>query len=210
MPEKLEIHERFKDARIVYNKNGKQTMNEVANATGIQKSMLSSLEKDDTRGASFRDVAKLAYHYGVSMDWLCGLSNVRSSNTDVRDICDRTGLNEASVSFLFSNNKEVTNFINCLLALPTDLLNSIAESYSYCAFLKAFIDNRKSNSEVHISTDTKYPWGAWIFHNESIDDGLDFLQYKLSKKINEAINDSAFLYKTGKIKFMTSGGNRKS
>ena len=100
MSNKLEIHERFKDARIVYNKNGKQTMGEVESATGIQKSMISSLEKDDTRGASFRDVAKLASHYGVSVDWLCGLTDVKSQKEDIKSINQATGLSESAINQL--------------------------------------------------------------------------------------------------------------
>ena len=41
--------ERFKDARIVHNQHGKQTMDEVAAAPGIKKSLIQALEKDENR-----------------------------------------------------------------------------------------------------------------------------------------------------------------
>lgn len=68
--------ERFKDARIVHNQNGKQTMKEVEHDTGISASLIKDLEDDSsTRGVSFEKVAKLSHHYGVSSDWLLSLTN---------------------------------------------------------------------------------------------------------------------------------------
>ena len=41
--------ERFKDARVVHNQHGKQTMDEVAIKTGISKSMIQVLEDDSIK-----------------------------------------------------------------------------------------------------------------------------------------------------------------
>ena len=55
--------ERFKDARIVHNQHGKQTMDEVAAATGISKSLIQALENDDKeRSVGYDKVAALAAH----------------------------------------------------------------------------------------------------------------------------------------------------
>lgn len=76
----LKSWERFQDARILYNQHGKQTLRQVMDATGIQKSMISALEKDTSatnepgRNVGYKDVAKLAEYYGVSVDWLLGFS----------------------------------------------------------------------------------------------------------------------------------------
>ena len=68
--------ERFKDARLVYNQHGSQTMNAVQNATGVSASLIADLENEDKdRKANYLDVATLAKHYGVTVDWLCCLSN---------------------------------------------------------------------------------------------------------------------------------------
>lgn len=68
--------ERFKDARIVHNRNGKQTMDEVATATGVSKSLIQSLEDDSVnRSVGYDKVAKLAAHYRVTTDFLLGLSD---------------------------------------------------------------------------------------------------------------------------------------
>lgn len=69
--------ERFKDARTVHNQHGKQTMDKVAAATGITKSVIHALEDDNEekeRNVGYKTVAVLAKHYGVSADWLLELS----------------------------------------------------------------------------------------------------------------------------------------
>lgn len=67
--------ERFKDARTVHNKHGSQTINEVAEQTGIAKSMISALENDEIdRDVGYQNIAKLAKHYGVTSDFLLGLA----------------------------------------------------------------------------------------------------------------------------------------
>lgn len=161
----LTVHERFKDARTVHNKNGKQTMDAVASATGLQKSMIHSLELDDTRGSSFRDVSKLAKHYGVSMDWLCGLTEVRTINETQRGICEKTQLSEQAVETLldiknippsfysskFSEEKDIcTNdlifFLNKLL--EWDGLNELARAYSNYAYSKYQYNSSDSDYEA--------------------------------------------------------------
>ena len=73
---KLTRWERFKDARTVHNQHGKQTMDEVAIATGVSKSMIQSLEDEKAdRSVGYDKVAKLASHYHVSADYLLGLSD---------------------------------------------------------------------------------------------------------------------------------------
>lgn len=85
---KLTRGERFKDARIVHNQHNKQTMDEVAAATGVSKSLIQSLE-DDTikRSVGYDKVAKLAAHYRVTTDYLLGLSdNPFPENNTIDDL----------------------------------------------------------------------------------------------------------------------------
>lgn len=73
---KLTRDERFKDARQVYNQHGKQTMEEVARTTGLQKSLIQALEDGESkRSVGYDKVARLAFHYGVSADYLLCLSD---------------------------------------------------------------------------------------------------------------------------------------
>lgn len=67
--------ERFLEARTVYNKNGKQSTGDVEKETGIRKSLISSLENEADRSVGYDKIVILANHYGVSTDWLFGLTN---------------------------------------------------------------------------------------------------------------------------------------
>ena len=78
---KLTIGERLKDARVDFNKHKKQTIKEVSDATGIPQSTLSEIENDKREpGAGI--IKKLAEHYGVSSDFLLGLSDIRTDDID--------------------------------------------------------------------------------------------------------------------------------
>ena len=68
--------ERFKDARLVHNKIGSETMAEVAKATGVSASLIKELEDDSsTRDFGYKKIAELAKHYGVSANWLLELTD---------------------------------------------------------------------------------------------------------------------------------------
>ena len=96
----LSIGERFKDARIVHNQHGKQTMSEVEAATGVSKSMISGLENDSGRDIGYTNIIALAKHYGVSIDYLLGISETRSTNASTKAIMQFTGLSEDNINHL--------------------------------------------------------------------------------------------------------------
>ncbi len=107
--------ERFKDARTVYNQHGKQTIAEVAAATGIAQGKLSHIETDKAGSIGSESVKRLAEHYGVSSDWLLGLSDIRTTNTDLKSVCEYTGLSE-SVIELLRRTTTIPEVINMLVA----------------------------------------------------------------------------------------------
>lgn len=123
--------ERFKDARIVHNRNGKQTMDEVATATGVSKSLIQSLEDDSVnRSVGYDKVAKLAAHYRVTTDFLLGLSD---DPFPMPSVVDDLGLSLKAVDAIeqlemfdtpngqlrFRNaSSHALDILNCLLASP--------------------------------------------------------------------------------------------
>lgn len=109
--------ERFKDARIVHNKHGKQTMDLVVAATGISKGNLSEIENDKAGSIGADTVALLADHYGVSADWLLGLSGVKSPDTDMQAVCSFTGLSEDVINVL-KLGETVPRALNLLAEKP--------------------------------------------------------------------------------------------
>lgn len=93
---------RFKLARTKYNQHGHQSVKEVAAATGVTRSLIDDLEASagGKRGVSYMKVATLAKHYGVSTDYLCGLSGVETPNKELQEICEYVGLSTVAVTAL--------------------------------------------------------------------------------------------------------------
>ena len=90
--------ERFKDARVVHNQNGKQTMAQVSTATTVSQSTISDLENDDSeRRVNYENVVSLAKHYGVSADFLLGLSDDPHRTPSA---VDELGLSPAAVKHI--------------------------------------------------------------------------------------------------------------
>lgn len=96
--------ERFEDARKVHNKHGKQTMDEVSAATGVGKSVIQSLEdNDNTRSVGYDKVVNLAKHYGVTTDFLLGLSDDPSP---AHSAVDELGLSGDAINWLVELKSE--------------------------------------------------------------------------------------------------------
>lgn len=110
---KLERWERFTDARVEFNIHGKQTMDEVEAATGVSKNMISDLENENkNRDVGYQKIAKLANHYGVSIDWLVGsTTDIEVGPGSLEDI----GISEESKYLIMrklKDNYELKSFAN--------------------------------------------------------------------------------------------------
>jgi transcriptional regulator with XRE-family HTH domain len=109
--------ERFKDARNIHNKNGKQTMDEVYAATHITGSMITDLEDDEKkRSVGYDKIVALSNHYGVSADYLLGLTD--DPNIHPR-ATDELGLSVQAIDWLSSlaNSPDKNRYSKCLNAL---------------------------------------------------------------------------------------------
>ncbi len=92
---------RFKWARV---KIKRETLDEAAEGSMLSRSLIVALEKetDKPRKAGYENIKKLAEHYGVSMDWLCGILPFEnwSIDKDARAVEQYTGLSSVSISYL--------------------------------------------------------------------------------------------------------------
>ncbi len=97
----FERAKRFKQARIELNRHGKQTLAEVAEATGMSPSTLSTLENPEhSRVPSSKNVNILAQHYGVNPGWLLGQSISPSTDLNTQMISDYTGLSTEAIRII--------------------------------------------------------------------------------------------------------------
>ncbi len=79
----LTIQEKLKDLRV----ERKLTLEELAEKTGISKSALGNYETNDCKEISHSSIAILAKFYGVTADYLLGLSeNKNPANADLNEL----------------------------------------------------------------------------------------------------------------------------
>jgi len=83
MQVKLTVQERLKDLRV---ERG-LTLEQLAEATGISKSALGKYESDDYKDISPYSIVELAKFYGVSTDYLMGMTETKITQTQTFTIC---------------------------------------------------------------------------------------------------------------------------
>lgn len=80
------------------------SQDKMAQSLGLSKSTLGLYETGDTLPDA-RTLRDIAVFFNVSTDYLVGLSSIPSTNNDTRDICEKTGLSEHTVSRLMQDDK---------------------------------------------------------------------------------------------------------
>lgn len=123
--------ERFRDARIEFNKNEFETQDEVAAAIGVSKSLVEDTERETVQ-RDFRSstLKKFAVHYGVSIDWLLGLTEDDPINPEIRAACEVTGLSEAAIRNIQKETVEDTTrlALEVLLCSDSDMLHDLCKT----------------------------------------------------------------------------------
>ena len=100
----LSIQEKLKDLRT---EKG-LSLEELAKETGLSKSALGSYESNDYKDISHTAIITLAKYYGVSADYLLGLTeNIEESSSSISDL----KLDDETVSILKSGT--INNRLLC-------------------------------------------------------------------------------------------------
>lgn len=118
----LSIQERLKDLRV---ERG-LTLEQLAEQTHLSKSALGSYEADDFKDISHYALIKLAKFYGVTADYLLGLTETKNhSNADLADL----RLSDDMIELLKSGRLD--NSLLCELATHSDFPRLMAELEIY-------------------------------------------------------------------------------
>lgn len=118
----LSIQERLKDLRV---ERG-LTLGQLAEQTGLSKSALGSYETEDFKDISHYALIKLAKYYGVTADYLLGLTETKSHpNVDLADL----HLSDEMIDLLKSGR--INTALLCELALHPDFVKLLADIQIY-------------------------------------------------------------------------------
>ena len=118
----LTIQERLKDLRVECG----LTLEQLAEQTHLSKSALGSYEADDFKDISHYALIKLAKFYGVTADYLLGLTETKSyPNADLADL----RLSDEMIDLLKSGH--INTALLCELALHPDFVKLLADIQIY-------------------------------------------------------------------------------
>lgn len=120
----------FDNRLIKLREEMKKTKKEVADALGMPYNTYSNYESN-LREPNSAVLIKIADFYNVSTDYLLGLSNIKSVDTDVQTACKVTGLSENTIEHFINNNYKCRkNYLNAFLSqLPIYELFDTLEKY---------------------------------------------------------------------------------
>lgn len=180
----MDMENRFKMARTVYNQHGTQSTKEVEKETGVTKSLIEDIESTagKPRNVGYLTVKKLAEYYGVSSDYLLGLSNTPSTKEDIQAACKTTGLSTLAIEWLRS-----------LVDKPNDLgnLNAVLENKTFQAVLP-FIEELK-NVQIAAEMNNMFEAPAReVGYGEYLVGGCEYLsvlEYRISKYLEIVIDE---------------------
>ena len=95
-----------------------ETLSEISSKTGIATGSLSKYQNDEAQ-ASVAKLLVLADYFEVSADWLLGITDTKTRNESVQDVCWITGLSEDAVNVLIgavkSGSGRIPEFISVML-----------------------------------------------------------------------------------------------
>ena len=141
---------RFKLARTVYNQHGKQSVKTVSEATNppISKSLIDDLESNvgKKRAVSYLTVKQLAQYYGVTSDYLLGLSDIPCFDTRLQAVNQVTGLSVDAIIKL-SDLKESDPSLSGLVSLLLEDSNC----FYFLSLIQSIIESKDGMVELSIA-----------------------------------------------------------
>lgn len=112
------------------------TMTALANALGISRQAVSQYQDGSTQ-PNMQKLIEIAKYFNVSTDWLLGLTDIKSANTNIKAITEYTSLSEVSINLLHSRfGKFPSQFIN--------LISDIDEGYWLVDAVLQYLETAKA------------------------------------------------------------------
>lgn len=105
--------ERFRELRENYYEERGDIMNDLnqtdfSKQIGLSRAIIIKLENGETKGYKTDILKKYSDFFGVSTDYILGLSNLKTKDEDIKMISGYTGLNEESLQVLNDMNTQLS------------------------------------------------------------------------------------------------------
>lgn len=168
------------------------TQDDLALLLNKQRQVVSYYE-NGTRMPNLNEVIILARKYNTTTDYLLGLSNTATSDTDIKNICDYTGLDEDTI-----------NNLNLILGSDSYPSYGFDEFYQFCTKFVYNIGNNFNefnfisnlNKFVNIFFEHKKDYNKKKTQNElkQINEEIELYKFKLTKSFNQLLDEFALNY----------------
>ena len=138
-------NEVFRERFAKLRERSEKSQEELARLLGVTQQSLSRYEKGQ-RQPSVDFIVKAAAFFGVSTDYLLGLSEIQSMDADIQTVCKATGLDEGTIIEMKERAEASTRFSRTLhnLLCETSDTNfkglSVMELISYYFFADSLLE----------------------------------------------------------------------
>lgn len=186
------------------------TQQTLADNLGITRQSLSLYEQAE-RTINIDLLVKISKFFDVSTDYLLGLTQAKTTDTDFKSVCDYTGLSEEAIKTICEISKSpdrlCSNAINLILSSPKfsifmlgvrQWLNDLDLLEEAIALLKEKLceygeeppeDIMKLAAEISISNSrSSCVWGE-AYDIMKLKDGLNYREYTLQNLLKQLLNE---------------------
>lgn len=187
------IGERLEDLMKEKNITSKE-LSKLVSAKGVKLSeaTLSDIINNVDKGYSYKIFVEISKQLNVSTDYLFGLSDVATNNTELKAVCHYTGLDEKSVKIL---NDYVVKHYDDILSFACDMINFTNDNISpisqfICSknLLFELYEKAKENKAEYKKPYTEWYGNNFYFATSQFKLQSAFNRYINSEQISKAVN----------------------
>lgn len=115
----------------------KQTQREVAEAIGVKRETINQWESG-TRDLKTGAIVALAKHFGVTSDYILGLSTEKTTDAELKGVCNYTGMSERAVEIVRRRKDDLFFKESLEYLLSNDKLYDKLSSYLFSPLYEFF------------------------------------------------------------------------
>lgn len=170
----------------------KTTITKIADVADVTRQAVSAYQ-DGSSQPTADTLTKISKHFNISVDWLLGLSEAKTTDPKIKEICEYTGLSEKVVNALhyWKNDKqERVNHLNKLFSLQ-ETKYFLLELFGYCDKCEEYADKVYRKTEESDYKDLHY----YCDDNLSVDDNFKAYHFGLDTDYNESKDNKELRYR---------------
>ncbi len=185
---KNQLGEKIKALRIAAG----HTQDDLAALLDKQRQVISYYE-NGTRTPNLNELIIIAKEYNTTTDYLLGLSTAATSNTDIKAICDYTGLDEYTVenlNLILGSDSYPSYGFNEFTKFCTNFIYNIGNNFNEFNF----ISNLDKFTNTFFAYGKDYNKKKTQNELKQINEEIELYKFKLTKSFNKLLDEFALNY----------------